>query len=99
MFATKLGDHDRPRRKAAKTTIPACVAWYIGEHDQHSRPAERRPRVAKMLNRHLLEPLEKKMLADDPWSPRDPVWDDANEVGPRFDLARLFFQAHDDYSL
>jgi hypothetical protein len=52
-----------------------------------------------MLNRHLLNPLEKKMLADDPWSPEDPVWDDANEVGPRFDLARLFFQAHDDKSL
>ncbi len=99
MFATKLGDHDRPRRKTARTTIPACVAWYIGEHYQHSRPAERRPRVAKMLNRHLLKPLGKKMLADDPWSPEDPVWDDANEVGPRFDLARLFFQAHDDNSL
>ena len=97
MFATGLGDHRRPRNKEARTLIPACVAWFVGEHeaigkDTSSIVKDRRRRVAKMLNRHLLRPLRKPRLADNPYSQNDPIWDDAKEVGPRFDRARMFLQ-------
>jgi hypothetical protein len=96
MFAVGLGDHGRPKLKKPHTTIPACVAWYLGEREENRqpkegrlRPKERRPRVAKMLNRHL---FGNDVLDDAPWRSGDPVWEDAREVGPRFDLALLLLQ-------
>jgi hypothetical protein len=96
MFAVGLGDHGRSVLKKPHTTIPACVAWYLGEREENRqpkegrpRPKERRPRVAKMLNRHL---FGDRVLVDAPWSSGDPVWGDAREVGPRFDLALHLLQ-------
>ncbi|HXK39869.1 MAG TPA: hypothetical protein VJ837_03475, partial [Candidatus Paceibacterota bacterium] len=96
MFAVGLGDHGRPKPKEPHTTIPACVAWYLGEREESRqpkegrlRPKERRPQVAKMLNRHL---FGNDMLDDAPWRSGDPVWEDAREVGPRFDLSLLLLQ-------
>jgi hypothetical protein len=96
MFAVGLGDHGRSNPKKPHTTIPACVAWYLGEREESRqpkegrlRPKDRRPRVAKMLNRHLFGNHE---LVDAPWSPGDPVWEDAREIGPRFDLTLLHLQ-------
>jgi hypothetical protein len=96
MFAVGLGDHGRSNPKKPHTTIPACVAWYLGEREESRqpkegrlRPKDRRPRVAKMLNRHLFGNHE---LVDAPWSPGDPVWEDAREIGPRFDLTLLLLQ-------
>jgi len=96
MFAVGLGDHGRSKFKKRHTSIPACVAWYLGEREKNRqpkegrlRPKERRPRVAKMLNRHL---FGNHVLVDAPWSPGDPVWEDAREVGPRFDLTLLLLQ-------
>jgi hypothetical protein len=42
-----------------------------------------------MLNRHL---FGNHVLVDTPWSPGDPVWEDAREVGPRFDRTLLLLQ-------
>ena len=92
MFASGLGDHDRPRGMSAETVIPACVAWYVGENNTRSKPKDRRSRVARMLNRHLLEPLGKPELWDSPYNPADLVWNDAKQVGRRFDRALLFLQ-------
>jgi len=96
MFAVGLGDHGRSKSKKPHTTIPACVAWYLGEREENRqskegrlRPKERRARVAKMLNRHL---FGNHVLVDTPWSSGDPVWEDAREVGPRFDLTLLLLQ-------
>jgi hypothetical protein len=96
MFAVGLGDHGRPKTKTADTLIPACVAWYIGERygavepeERRLKPRERRPRVARMLNRHL---FYEHRLADNPYSSSDPVWQDALEVGPRFDLVIYLLQ-------
>jgi hypothetical protein len=97
MFASGLGDHGRTSKsKEPHTTIPACVAWYVGERDKNRepkerrrKPKERRPQVAKMLNRHL---FDNHALVDTPWSSGDSVWEDAREIGPRFDLALLFLQ-------
>jgi hypothetical protein len=96
MFALGLGDHGRSNPKKPHTTIPACVAWYLGEREENRqpkegrlRPKERRPRIAKMLNRQL---FGSHVLADTHWSSDDPVWGDAREVGPRFDLALYLLQ-------
>jgi hypothetical protein len=97
MFAVGLGDHGRPKTKTAKTLIPACVAWHIGERyaevkpeGRRLKPRERRPRVAKMLNRHL---FYSHRLEDNPYSSADSVWEDAKEVGPRFNLAVYLLQS------
>jgi hypothetical protein len=97
MFAVGRGDHGRPKPKEPHTTIPACVAWYLGEREESRqpkegrlRPKERRPRVAKMLNRHL---FGNHVLVDASWSSADPVWEDAREVVPRFDLTLLLLQS------
>jgi hypothetical protein len=92
MFASGLGDHDRPRPMTPDTLIPACVAWHVGEHDLNAKPSERRGRVAQMLNRHVLQPLGKPALWDRPYNPEDLVWDDAKQVGPRFQRVLLFLQ-------
>jgi hypothetical protein len=96
LFAAGLGDFGRPKTKTARTLIPACTAWYVGERDGYGKPEERRraprerrPRVAKMLNRHL---FYEHRLDDNPYSSADSVWEDAREVGPRFDLALLLLQ-------
>jgi hypothetical protein len=91
MFASGLGKHDRTSKsKEPHTTIPACVAWYVGERDKNREPKEKRPQVAKMLNRHL---FNNHALVDTPWSSGDSVWEDAREIGPRFDHALLFLQS------
>ena len=102
MFAAGLGDYGRPRPKEARNLIPACIAWYIGEYEQtkdNAPPAKvRRPRIGRMLNRYLPESLIEDSLKEsttgsDPYSAFGPVWEDAQEVGPRFDRIRLFLQA------
>jgi len=95
-FASGLGDHGRPKTMTKETLIPACVAWHVGEHDTAAKPRDRRRRVAKMLNRHVLKPLHKTVLWDDPYNPEDLVWGDAQQVGPRFQLALLLLQ-YDEY--
>ena len=95
LFASGLGDHGRPRPMKPDTLIPACVAWHVGEHELSVKPNERRRRVAQMLNRHVLRPLRKPILwesAESPYNPGDLVWDDAKQVGPRFQRVLLFLQ-------
>jgi hypothetical protein len=90
LFASVLSDFGRPKTKTARTLIPACVAWYVGERDGHIKPRERRPRVAKALNRHL---FYRHLLVDNPYSSSDSVWEDAKEVGARFDLCLHLLQS------
>jgi hypothetical protein len=92
MFASGLGDHGRPRPMSPDTLIPACVAWHVGERDQKVKANERRGRVAQMLNRHVLQPLGKPAVWDSPYNPEDLVWNDAKQVGPRFQRVLLFLQ-------
>jgi hypothetical protein len=91
-YAPFLGDHERPTPKTGEKTILACVAWYVGEWDDTVKPADRRPRVARTLNRHLLNPLGKPELPEDCWSPADTIWRDAQEVSQRFRRAKYFLQ-------
>ena len=91
-YAHGLGDYERPKTKTAEKAIPACVVWYIGERDKTIRPTEQRPRVARILNRHLLRPLGKAELPEDHWSSDDTIWRDAREVSQRLIRAEYFLQ-------
>jgi len=91
-YAYGLGDHERPKTKTAEKAIPACAAWYIGERDKTIRPAEQRPRVARILNRHLLRPLGQAELPEDHWRSDDTIWRDAREVSQRLIRAEYFLQ-------
>ena len=91
-YAYGLGDHERPKTKTAEKAIPACAAWYIGEKDKTIRAIERRPRVARILNRHLLRPLGKAELPEDYWISDDTIWRDAQEVSQRLMRAEYFLQ-------
>ena len=91
-IAYALGDHGRPKTKTAEKMIPACVAWYVGERDNKIEPGERRPRVARILNRHLLRPCSKPELPEDYWSNDDTVWRDTQEVSQRLMRVEYFLQ-------
>lgn len=91
LFASGLGDHGRPRGGEPDTVIPACVAWFAGERHQDGRPKDRRPGIARVLNRALLSPLGKTTLSEHS-SEGGRFWEDARKFGGRFDRARLFIQ-------
>src|SRR5215208_4182689 len=57
-YAYGLGDHGRHKTMRAEKTILGCVAWLLGEGDSSQKPRVRRPRTARVLNRHLLQPLD-----------------------------------------
>jgi hypothetical protein len=64
--------------------VTASVACLLGEKsDSAIRPRERRPRIAKTLNKHLLAPRGEQKLLEDSWIPDDTVWRDARLFWPR----------------
>jgi hypothetical protein len=75
-----------------KTLIPACVAFYLGEHEETPKLGEhdeapervaRRARIARMLNRYVPRLDDKPALPEDTWSSGDTVWRDALTVSQR----------------
>lgn len=78
--------YGKPNMKTAEKVIPAFVAWHLGAHVV---PATGRPRIAKMLNKHLLVPCGKKPLPEDSWGNDDTVWRDAKELSERFERLRV----------
>jgi hypothetical protein len=95
-YAYALGKHGRFRTKEAKSVILACAAWYIGERDQKIEPKDRRPRIARMLNRHLLAPVGESMLCEDGWTPENRVWGDAARLSDNLQQAWYFLQQERD---
>jgi hypothetical protein len=91
-YAYGLGDHGRHKTMTAEKTILGCVAWLLGEGDSSQKPRVRRPRTARVLNRHLLQPLGKTTLPEDGWSPDDTIWRDADKVSKRLMRAGLLLQ-------
>jgi hypothetical protein len=84
-FAYALGEHGRSQSMTAEKAIPACTAcWVLGGYEKDYQPAEVRPRVAGVLNRHLLRPCNQTELPEDYWVPDDTVWRDAGKVEVRF---------------
>lgn len=65
-YAYALGDYGRNTRKAAEKTIDASLAWFLGEREDNVVPAiERRPRIARILYKHLLRPCDRPELPED----------------------------------
>ena len=93
-YAYALGRHGRSKTKKAENVVLACTAWYIGErakgeaHEQ-VEAADRHHRIAEMLNRHLLRPLDKTELPTRSWISRETVWRDAESLSD--DLQRAWF--------
>jgi hypothetical protein len=92
--AYALGDHDRPEHqaKSAEANILACLAWCFGESDGSQRPADRRPRISRVLNRHLRSRYGMTELPQESWSSGDAIWRDAREVAQRFMRASFLWQ-------
>jgi len=77
-------------RHTPQKAVTGGVAWLWGERENGADPPrERRPRIAKVLNKHLLAPRDEQELLEDAWTPDDTVWRDAAVLGPR--LMRILY--------
>jgi hypothetical protein len=80
-FAYDLDLYDKPQsERLAKKIILAFAAWHIGEGQ--SAKIQLKPRVARVLNRQLLDPSEH--LPENSWSSNEKVWRDVEELAMRF---------------
>jgi hypothetical protein len=89
--AYALGDHGRSQAKSQEANILACLAWCFGEYDDTSRPVERRARISRALNRHLLSRYGMTELPEN-WSSDQAVWGNIKEVAQRFMRASYLWQ-------
>jgi hypothetical protein len=77
-------------RHTPEKAVTASVAWLLGERSNDATPPRvRRPRIGKVLNKHLLTPRDEQNLPEDYWTPDDTVWRDAAVLGPR--LMRMLY--------
>jgi hypothetical protein len=92
-IAYALGDHDRSqtRWKKPETNVVACLACCFGELDTTTRPAKRRPRISRALNRHLLSPYNITPLPDS-WSGNKNLRKNLKKVGAQFMRASYLWQ-------
>jgi hypothetical protein len=81
-FARALDLYGKPQKRSARKVIHAFAAWHIGQGLALRVPPKSRTRVARVLNRQLLEPTER--LPEDSWSGAEKVWRDVEELAPRF---------------
>jgi hypothetical protein len=101
-YGTLLGSTDKRRfsgyahalagsgRHTTGKAVTGCVAWLLGEKSNDTiPPKERRPRIAKALNKHLLTPRDEQNLPEDYLTPDNTVWRDAAVLGPR--LMRMLY--------
>jgi hypothetical protein len=91
-FGCALGDHGRSQPKSQEANILVCLAFCFGESDNTSQPAERRPRISRVLNRHLLSRYGMTELPEYSWSSDDAVWRNIKEIGSRFMRASYLWQ-------
>jgi hypothetical protein len=77
-------------RHTPQKAVTGSVAWLLGERSNDATPPrERRSRIAKALNKHLLAPQGEQQLPEDFWVPDDTVWRDADVLGKR--LLRILY--------
>jgi hypothetical protein len=71
-------------RHTPEKAVTGSVAWLLGERSNDATPPRVRcPRIAKVLNKHLLAPRGEQKLPETYWVPDDTVWRDASNLGPR----------------
>jgi hypothetical protein len=83
-FAGSLDLYGKPSNKSAQKVIPAFVAWYVGSKAGKGIPPKDRPRIAKLLNKHLLRPYGQPELVEVSWVNDDTVWRDVRSLLLRF---------------
>jgi hypothetical protein len=76
-------------RHTPQKAVTGSVAWLLGERNGATLPRDRRPRIAKRLNKHFLAPRDEPVLPEDHWTNDDTVWRDASTLGPR--LMRVLY--------
>jgi hypothetical protein len=86
MYARALDRYGRSQPMSPEKLIPACAAWCIGANGGDEVPKADRPRVAEMINRHILRPSgrsDNAMLLVDPRGNKDTVWRDVPKIAQR----------------
>jgi hypothetical protein len=87
LFGALLSDLGRKPRMDSETATTACVLWYLrGKWVDAKAYVPRSEEAAGLINRHLLEPLNKPPIDI---TRNDAVWRDAKKVAHRFDRCRL----------
>ena len=90
MFGALLSDLGRKSRMDPETVITACVLWYLrGKWVGEEAKVPRSEEVAGLINRLLLEPLDKPPIDI---TRNYAVWSNAKKVAPRFDRCRFLIQ-------
>ncbi len=79
-------------RHTPQKAVTGSVAWLLGESNDAIPPRERRPRIVKTLNKHLLAPRGEQELPEGSWSSEDTVWRDASVLGPRLTRNLYYLQ-------
>jgi hypothetical protein len=106
-YSTLLGSNDKRAlsgyahalagsgQHTPQKAVAGSVAWLLGEKKNNTTPPkERRPSIAKRLNKHLLVPRGEPTLPEDYWTPDDTVWRDAASLGPR--LMRVLYHIQEN---
>jgi hypothetical protein len=88
MFGALLSDLGRSTRMSRETVVTACVLWHLRGERTPNR-VRREEEAAEIVNRFLLEPLEKKPLTI---SRNDATWRAAKKVSGRLDLCSYLLQ-------
>ena len=85
-FANRLDFYGKPKPhwKTPDKLIPAFAAWHVGGKVDEEVPPAARPRVSRVLNRHLLGPCHLRQLPESFWTSDDTVWRDVKVLRPRF---------------
>jgi hypothetical protein len=83
-FVNKLDLYGKPQRKTPDKLIPAFAAWHVGAVADEEVPSASRPRVARVLNHHLLEPCGLTQLEENNSNSAELVWRDVKVLCPRF---------------
>jgi len=72
-FEYALDNYGKTHDKGADRIVTAFVAWHVGEGPGARVPPKSRPRVARFLNKHLLEKCGLLQLPENSWSSSDAV--------------------------
>ena len=88
-FKLALDLYGKPNAKSPERIIPAFVAWHLGAqkgpHAGETVSPKERLRVARLLNKHLLDESHGlRRIPEDSQCSGDRVWSDVQTLWPRF---------------
>jgi hypothetical protein len=83
-FAERLDFYGKAQKKTPSKLVPAFAAWHVGAVADVEVPSASRPRVARVLNYHLLEPCGLTQLEEKGSNSAELVWGNVRVLWPRF---------------